>query len=210
MTRLDKIALTLVAGWLAAMQPAMSGALAAVNHPDKESCATGAAAVPACAAVSRYAQSRPAQAPVVAPPPVAAGPWRLVRTSGPDQQRDVVSIMRTADLGRSDADFAGLMIRCRDNGALQVGLVVIRPFPPRAKPVVTITTGAATARFDAVVLPSGSILGLPDEAGDLPRGVWQTVPELRISITGEGEPINGVVATDRLAAALITLQASCR
>ena len=38
------------------------------------------------------------------------GAWRLVRTSNPSGGRDAVSIMHTADIARSDVDFAGLML----------------------------------------------------------------------------------------------------
>src|SRR5262245_14711786 len=50
---------------------------------------------------------------------IAAGPamtqgigtWRLVRTPDPRGGSEAVSIMQTADVSRSDIDFAGVMLR---------------------------------------------------------------------------------------------------
>lgn len=136
------------------------------------------------------------------------GRWRLVRTPGPDG-REVVSIMRVADALKSDPDFAGLMIRCRENLALQIALVVIRPFPPRAHPQISIGTGQTTVRFETSVIPPGSLLSLPPEAEVLARGAWQSADQLIVDIEGDGDKIHGVVSLQNLANAIAYLQANC-
>ncbi len=45
------------------------------------------------------------------------------------------SIMPTADLSRSDLDFAGLMLRCAQDG-IEALVIVIEPRPPRARPSI--------------------------------------------------------------------------
>jgi hypothetical protein len=139
----------------------------------------------------------------------AAGNWRLIRTPGPSADKDIVSIIHTADMLRSDPDFVGLMIRCQTNARLQVALVVARPFPPRARPQITIKHGQSAVDFQADVLPAGSALSLPDSAEALAKGPWQALRELSFRIQGDGVTIDGIVAIDHLAAALGILESSC-
>jgi hypothetical protein len=117
--------------------------------------------------------------------------------------------MHTADALQSDPDFAGLMIRCREKPHLQIGLVVIRPFPPRAQPQVTITSDHSTTRLRATVLPGGIILTLPNEAEVLAQGPWQSLNQVSFAIEGDGITINGIVPLERLSAALAFLQSNC-
>ena len=148
-----------------------------------------------------------AQNPAALAPEI--GNWRLVRTPGPEHT-EVVSIMRTADFLKSDPDFAGMMIRCSQTGSLQIGFITIRPFPPRAKPKVTISAGKSPqVHFDASVLPSGSIIGLPHEAEVLANGVWQSARKLTVDINGEGAKIHGIVSISKLAKAIAYLRANC-
>ena len=83
---------------------------------------------------------------------------------GPENKSEVVSIMHVADALKSDPDFAGLMIRYREKSALQIAFVVIRPFPPRSHPQISISAGQTNVHFESSVLPPGSLLSLPNEA----------------------------------------------
>lgn len=137
------------------------------------------------------------------------GRWRLVRTPGPEKSGEVVSIMHTADVLQSDLDFAGLLIRCREKSSLQIAFVVIRPFPPRTHPQITINTGHTSVRVQASVVPPGSLLSLPDEAEVLARGPWQSASQLTVDIEGDGAKIHGIVSLENLSRAIAVLQANC-
>jgi hypothetical protein len=97
----------------------------------------------------------PVQLSVAAPEGGLEG-WRLVRTPGPDKN-DIVSIMRTADIMRSDAEFAGIMIRCRAKSAVQIAFVVITPFHPRSHPKITVGINHSKMQFQAEVIAPGSL-----------------------------------------------------
>lgn len=135
--------------------------------------------------------------------------WRLVRTPGSKDGRDVVSIMRTAETLRSDPDFAGLMIRCSDKALLQIGIVLIQPLPPRESPDVAIAAAGETRRFKGTPLPTGAILALPDTAASLPESSWKKAGEIAVSVQSKTSSIQGVVKTDGLAAALASLRSNC-
>jgi hypothetical protein len=151
----------------------------------------------------------PVQAPILQSGATSIGRWQLVRSPGPQGGRDIVSIMHTADALRSDPDFAGLMIRCREKSGLQIALVVIRPFPPRAHPQVSIIGTHTTMRLQASVLPGGAALSLPNEAEVLAKGSWQSLSELAFAIEDDGVTIKGIVPLDNLSAALAFLQSNC-
>lgn len=150
----------------------------------------------------------PAQFSAGSPDNGAMEGWRLVRTAGPDKN-DVVSVMRTADIMRSDAEFAGIMIRCRAKSALQIAFVVITPFHPRSHPKITVGINHSNMQFQAEVIPPGSLVALPNEAEVLAKGAWQSAKELTVDIEGEGAKIHGVVSLENLSGAIAQLQASC-
>ncbi len=137
------------------------------------------------------------------------GRWRLVRTPGPENSGDVVSIMHVADALKSDPDFAGLIIRCREKSALQIAFVVIRPFPPRTHPQISISAGQMKAHFETSVIPPGSLLSLPNEAEVLAKGPWQSANQLKVEIESEGDTIQGIVSLENLSNAIAFLQSNC-
>ncbi len=137
------------------------------------------------------------------------GQWRLVRTPGPVKGGDTMSIMHTADALRSDPDFAGLVIGCRPNSALQIAFVLITPFPPRTHPNISLAVNHATVHFQADVIPPGSMVALPNEAEVLAKGPWQSAKELTVDIQGEGIKIHGIVSLEKLTGAMTYLQANC-
>jgi len=141
------------------------------------------------------------------------GAWRLVRTRNPTGGKDAVSIMQTADIGKSDLDLAGLMLRCGDAG-VEVLLVLVRPLPPRAHPKVITTAAGKSADFAATVVPPGAALLLPQEVTALAFGPWTAASQLAVQVEpgpGEGEPtpIRGVIPLIGLGAALPLLTANC-
>jgi hypothetical protein len=89
-------------------------------------------------------------APAVGAPENRAMPsgWRLLRSGNPDAP--IMSASRTADATRSDLDLAGLILRCSDKG-IETLIVVVTPFPPRTRPVVTLTANNREWTFDAEV-----------------------------------------------------------
>src|SRR5580704_8758076 len=107
--------------------------------------------------------AKPSNPPVMKPaakPNPGIGTWRLVRTPNPSKGGDTVSIMRTADIVKSDIDLAGLMLRCAQTN-FEVIIVLVRPLPPRAHPKVTVGTGGSGVEFTATVVPPGAEVLLP-------------------------------------------------
>jgi hypothetical protein len=136
------------------------------------------------------------------------GAWRLVRTPNPQGGADTVSIMHTSDMLRSDPDLAGLMLRCVQSD-IQAIVVLIQPFPLRARPQITISAGGTDRRFETTVIPPGAAILLPREAEMLMTGPWQTLAEVSIDVNYDPVSIRGVIALAGLPAALITLRANC-
>jgi hypothetical protein len=161
-------------------------------------------------------QSSPAPEPGQKPGPKAGasiGTWRLVRTPNPVTGADAVSIMRTADIVKSDIDLAGLMLRCAQSN-FEVIVVMVRPLPPRAHPKVTVGTGGSSVDFTATVLPPGAEVLLPADASALASGPWQTAPELSVQIAAmDGDepsaPVHGIIPLGGLGDAIPLLLSNC-
>lgn len=134
--------------------------------------------------------------------------WRLVRTPGAKPSGEVVTMMRTADLLRSDAALAGLALHCGESGP-EVMVIVVEPFPPRSRPRVEIGEQASERAFEASVLPGGAALLLPAAATALANGPWQTQSELLVKIENAGSTIQGVVPLSGLKEALNQISNSC-
>jgi hypothetical protein len=134
--------------------------------------------------------------------------WRLVRTPNPTGGREAVSITRTADVSKSDLEFAGLMLRCGET-SVEVLIVSVRAFSPRAHPKLKITVGSANMEFVASVVPPDVLLLLPRDATALASGAWQAATELAVTIEDEQRPIHGVVPLVGLGHALALLRSNC-
>jgi hypothetical protein len=169
--------------------------------------------------------SKPSSPPVTNSPTPPPGPkpgqrpgpgigtWRLVRTPNPSTGADTVSIMRTADIVKSDIDLAGLMLRCAQRN-FEVIVVLVRPLPPRAHPKVTVGTGASSVEFTATVVPPGAEVLLPADANALASGPWQTAPELSVqidSVDGDEPPasVHGIIPLAGLGDAIPLLLSNC-
>jgi hypothetical protein len=137
-----------------------------------------------------------------------AGTWRLVRTPNPRGGPDAVSIMQMADTARSDIDLVGLTLRCSDTG-FDVLVVFLKPFPPRTRPKVRLTTGATTVHLEATVLPPGAAISLPAEAATLVKGSSQSSSELAVEVEDDGNATQGVISLAGLGPALSLLTSNC-
>ncbi len=153
---------------------------------------------------------RPAEVPA-APSHMPSDDWRLVRTPDPRGGPEAVSIMHTPDLARSDIDFAGLMLRCRERD-FEVAIVLLKPFPPRAHPKAKLTANGRTREFTTSVIPPGAAIALPAEATALANGPWQSASELAVEVAagdGDDSTIRGVVSLAGLGPAVARLTSSC-
>ena len=147
-------------------------------------------------------------ASLAAETPGLSNGWRLLRSANPSGGPDAVSVDHTADVSRSDLDFAGLMLRCGAQSA-EVAIVALTPFPPQAKPTVSISANGEHSQFVAQVVPPGAQLLLPQEAAALAVGPWQHAHELVVTVTSPEQSFAGVVQIDGLSEALATLTANC-
>lgn len=138
-----------------------------------------------------------------------ASSWKLVRSKGTKDTDSLFSIMKTADTLRSDPDFAGLMIRCATQGKIDVLMVLVRPFPPQSKPQITVATGQESRVFEGKMAAAGAAIVLPDEAGLLAGGPWQTAKSLSLSAREGGVEIKGVVVLEGLRPAYNNLVSNC-
>ena len=138
----------------------------------------------------------------------SGGTWRLVRTPNPRGGPDAVSIMQMADTARSDIDLVGLTLRCSDTG-FDVLVVFLKPFPPRTRPKVRLTTGATTVHLEATVIPPGAAISLPAEAATLVKGSSQSSSELAVEVDDDGNATRGVISLAGLGPALSLLTSNC-
>jgi hypothetical protein len=121
----------------------------------------------------------------------------------------VVSLTRTADTGRSDPDFVGLMLRCTQSGPEAV-IILIVPLPPRARPHVMLSVGAERQmRLDATIGTPASIVVLPRPAAVALMGAWRSADELSVEVEAEGPAIRGVIALAGLDQAANAFNMSC-
>lgn len=134
--------------------------------------------------------------------------WRLVRTPGAKPGGEVITMMRTAELLRSDPAFGGLALHCGESGP-EILIIVLEPFPPRSKPQIEIGGQASGGVFEASVLPGGAALLLPGAATALVNGPWQALSELSVKVENAGSAIQGVVALSGLKEALDTITTVC-
>jgi hypothetical protein len=134
--------------------------------------------------------------------------WRLVRTPDSGGGRDAVSITRTADVAKSDLEFAGLMLRCGEK-SVEILIVLVKAFPPRANLKVKLVAGASTAELTASVVPPDVLLLLPSDAIALATGAWQGATELSVTVVDQRGAIRGVIPLAGLGHALASLRSAC-
>jgi hypothetical protein len=116
--------------------------------------------------------------------------------------------MQTADITKSDLDFAGLIIRCGENN-LETLVVLVSPLPPRAHPKVTMNVAGKSVNLSGTIVPPGAEILLPKEATTLASGVWKDATELAVQVENEAVQIKGSVPLAGLGPALPLLLANC-
>ena len=136
------------------------------------------------------------------------GGWRFVSTHNPSGGPDAVSIMHTADTSRSDADFAGIMIRCRE-GHAQLVIISINPFPLTAHPKVIFGAPGREIRFDASVTVPGTAILVAADAATLVGGPWQLLETLEARVEDGASILRGTVDLSGLPSAFKILMANC-
>ena len=78
-------------------------------------------------------------------------------------------------------------------------VALIRPFPPRSRPKVTISSSSGLSlTFDARMAAAGATVLLPDEVSAFAAGKWQTTTSLSVAVKEADSEINGVVALNGL------------
>jgi hypothetical protein len=148
-----------------------------------------------------------ASRPVPAHRFVTIGFWRQFETPRPEGG-SIASLSRTADVLHSDAGFAGVTLRCNDNGAADLVLVLLEALPPKATVNVTLGAEAGPRHYSAKVLGTGLELLLPEQFSST-SNIWRNSKELQIEIDGPQQPIHGVVELDGIQDALAQLMTKC-
>lgn len=139
-----------------------------------------------------------------------ASAWKFSRAQGPKEGESFAAITKTAETMQSDPDFAGLIIRCAPRGKIDVLVALIRPFPPKSHPKVTLSSAAGgTLTFEASMAAAGAAVLLPGEVSAFAAGKWQTTPSLSVVVKESDSEIKGVVALNGLREAYNSLAASC-
>jgi hypothetical protein len=135
--------------------------------------------------------------------------WKFTRTQGTKEGESFTAIMKTADTAQSDPDFAGLIVRCAPKGKIDVLVALIRPFPPRTHPQVTIRSAGGSQTFESSMAAAGAAVLLPDEVSALVGGNWQMTPSLAVTIKESDSEIKGMVALNGLREAYNSLLTNC-
>ncbi|MBR0987608.1 hypothetical protein JQ642_27175 [Bradyrhizobium liaoningense] len=161
-----------------------------------------------CAGSARSSCQGAPAVEVAAPTPSSV--WKFSRTQGGKDGESFAAITKTADTAQSDPDFAGLIVRCAPKGKMDVLVALIRPFPPRSHPKVTIAASSGgTLTFDASMVAAGAAVLLPDEVSAFAAGKWQTTASLSVVVRESDSEIKGVVALNGLREAYHSLLANC-
>lgn len=137
-----------------------------------------------------------------------AGSWRLVRSATAAAGTGALAIQHTADLERSDPRLAGFMLRCGKEG-IEAVVVVVEPFPPHARPQITLRAAGQESNFSGTIIPPGAGIRLPGEAARLVTGSWHMARELEIKVSGDGAAFAGIITLSGFAEALESLNAEC-
>jgi hypothetical protein len=130
--------------------------------------------------------------------------WHLARARDPRTGKEAISITRAADLDGSDAEFAGLMLRCADFD-FEVVFAMVLPISPKFRPRVTING----KQFDAQIVPPGLAVLLPGEVTTLAKNDWPSRQRLQVVIKTAENDVKGTVSTDGLSSALNLLATAC-
>jgi len=117
----------------------------------------------------------------------ARSSWRLVRSAEANNEPGSVAILHTVDFERSNPRLAGLMLRCGRQG-IETVIVVVEPYPPHARPQITLRALGQEFRFIGTILPTGAGIRLPSDATGLVTGPWHKASELDNKSDARGTP----------------------
>jgi hypothetical protein len=101
------------------------------------------------------------------------------------------------------------MLRCGEGTTIEVLVVLIEPLPMRTHPKVTIVAGSATTDFIGSVAEPGALVLLPEKASALVEHVWQSIPELEVTIVETHRSRHGVIPLADIGTAMQTLLSNC-
>jgi hypothetical protein len=130
--------------------------------------------------------------------------WRLIHTPGSHAGTDYAAIMHVADLDRSDPRLAGIMLRCSQQ-SLEIVIVVVEPFPPQARPRISLRVAGQESYFVGSVIPTGAGILLPVDGMRLATGPWRESTELGVKIIDGETAIEGIVTLSGLKTAIQSL-----
>lgn len=168
----------------------------------------------ACALDLAQRQTSPIAAETISPNASGTGSepagegWRRVHGSSTNGAPAPTAILHTADFERSDPRLAGLMLRCGEHGVEAV-IVVVEPFPPHARPKITLRASGHEFNFEGEIIPTGAGIRLPVDGASLVSRALLGAKELGINIEDRALTVDGVVALAGLAQAFQTLNADC-
>lgn len=195
---------------LSILVPLLAGSLLGLGTPGVNVAPTALCATPLGVAGSPSACPAAPIVPVAGPASSSFSVWKFSRTQGPKEGESFAAITKTADTTQSDPDFAGLIVRCAPKGKVDVLVALIRPFPPRSHPQVTIAASTGgTLTVEASMAAAGAAVLLPDEVSAFAAGTWQTTPSLSVVVKESGSEIKGVVSLTGLREAYHSLMANC-
>jgi hypothetical protein len=146
--------------------------------------------------------------------PAEAGTWQLARTRSPGGGPDTISMTKILEGTPPDQEVTGLMLRCSEGATIDVLVVLIAPSPVQTHPKVTVVAGSTRTDFVASVVAPGALAPstlvlLPEKASALVEHVWQSVPELGVTIVEPHRSLQGVIPVADISIAIRTLQSNC-
>jgi hypothetical protein len=135
------------------------------------------------------------------------GAWTLTASEGfiPGTCRPApASLIRTAD--PQSPDSFGLMVECRADGSLRVGILTRRSAPRPAPMEVTLRENSTVGWFSGL---GAAVVWIEGDAGEfLSRASPEDGP-LRIELNGGGTRTSGLVAMDGFKEAAALLRSEC-
>jgi hypothetical protein len=109
----------------------------------------------------------------------AAGSRRLVQSTTATTGTGEAAILHAVAIKQSNPRLAGLMLRCEQQG-IEAVVVVVEPFPPHARPQITLPAPGQESQFIGTIIPTDAGIRLPGDATSLVKGPWRMPRELEI------------------------------
>lgn len=138
------------------------------------------------------------------------GGWHLSRTQNANGGAELVSVMHAADFRKSDLNLAGILLQCV-GGPIDVLIVVIQPYPPRAIIDVTLKFDDAAGSFHrGSVIPPGVLVHLPADVASSLLQRERSAKALSVQLVYEKKSeTKGVVELAGFSEAIDALKSQC-